>query len=260
MHFHFNFSAIEILWTLQFAAMLVLLVVLQGRDRVRRFPWFTASMVIVALDMLVSHILYRRMPMVVSETIFLAMADLTAIVSLLIVVEIARRAFKDAERALWLSGTAALLMVGAAVLVLWGPWPSYKTLFAASGMVALRLMQLFAQKANLLGDVLTVQLGLLVVIVGRYFHSGWRTHVQRVVIGLATVSLSQLVVSGVQQYIASHATIHSSAEYQHVMDVMTYWRNGNQVVFIVALVWWIACLWIDEPGTEGREPATGNRE
>ena len=42
MHFDFHFTAISVLWTLTFAALLVLLVVLMGRDRARRFPWFTA--------------------------------------------------------------------------------------------------------------------------------------------------------------------------------------------------------------------------
>ena len=48
MHFNFDFSTGQILWTLTFAALLVLLVVLLGRDRARRFPWFTASMVMMA--------------------------------------------------------------------------------------------------------------------------------------------------------------------------------------------------------------------
>ena len=41
MHFNFGFTTIQVLWTLTFAALLVLLVVLLGRDRARRYPWFT---------------------------------------------------------------------------------------------------------------------------------------------------------------------------------------------------------------------------
>jgi hypothetical protein len=26
--------------------------------------------------------------------------------------------------------------------------------------------------------------------------------------------------------------------------------NANSVIFLVVLVWWIICLWIDEPGTK----------
>ena len=43
MHFNFAFTAVQVLWTLTFAAHLVLLVVLLGRDRTRRFPWFTTG-------------------------------------------------------------------------------------------------------------------------------------------------------------------------------------------------------------------------
>jgi hypothetical protein len=54
MHFNFGFTAVQILWTLTFAALLVLLVVLLGRDRARRFPWFTASIVLLTLRLLSS--------------------------------------------------------------------------------------------------------------------------------------------------------------------------------------------------------------
>jgi hypothetical protein len=57
MHFS-GFNTVQILWTLTFAALLVLLVVLLGRDRARRFPWFTASMVLTALRLLASRMLY----------------------------------------------------------------------------------------------------------------------------------------------------------------------------------------------------------
>ena len=43
MHFNFHFTTVQVLWTLTFASLLVLLVVLLGRDRMRRFPWFTAE-------------------------------------------------------------------------------------------------------------------------------------------------------------------------------------------------------------------------
>ena len=62
MHFDFHFTAISVLWTLTFAALLVLLVVLMGRDRARRFPWFTASIVLVALRLLTNRLLHERLP------------------------------------------------------------------------------------------------------------------------------------------------------------------------------------------------------
>ena len=57
MHSNFDFSASQILWTLTFAALLVLLVVLLGRDRARRFPWFTASIATMGLLLLTSQLL-----------------------------------------------------------------------------------------------------------------------------------------------------------------------------------------------------------
>ena len=209
MHFNFDFSTGQILWTLTFAALLVLLVVLLGRDRVRRFPWFTASMALMALRMLAARLLYHRMSMVLSEEIFLALADLGAIIALLIVVEMARRAFAGAERKVWIAATLALLAVGGVVLALWGPWPSFKTLMVASEESALRLMQLFAQKVDLLADVLIIQLGLLVALFGRHYNAGWRSHMQQIVIGLSTASIAQLAIRGTLQHIATHATIHS---------------------------------------------------
>jgi hypothetical protein len=175
MHFNFDFSTGQILWTLTLAALLVLLVVLLGRDRARRFPWFTASMMLLTLRMLAGHLLSNRIAPVVSDWIFLVLADLTAILSMLVVVEIARRAFAGAGRRQWIVGTLGLLAVGGVVLALWGPWPSYKTLFAASDVSTLRVMELFAQKVDLLADVLFVQLGLLVVIFGRNFKAGWHS-------------------------------------------------------------------------------------
>jgi hypothetical protein len=248
MHFHFNFSAAQILWTLTFAALLVLLVVLLGRDRARRFPWFTASMVVMALRMVTSRLLYGKMAPIVSSEIFLALAVVAAIVALLVVVEMARRAFSSASRVAWMIATLVLLAVGGVVLALWGPWPSAKTLFAGSTLGVLRLSQLIAQKAETLADLLVIQLGILVVLFGRRFHAGWRSHVQQIVIGLSTAAIAQLGVRAIWQVIALHTTIHQRADYVRVMALQDKLFNADSVVFLAALVWWIVCLWIDEPG------------
>ncbi len=260
MHFNFDFSTGQVLWTLTFAALLVLLVVLLGRDRVRRFPWFTASMALMAVRMLAARLLYHRMSMVLSEEIFLALADLGAIIALLIVVEMARRAFAGVDRKVWIAATVALLAVGGVVLALWGPWPSFKTLLGASEESVLRLMQLFAQKADLLANVLIIQLGLLVALFGRYYNAGWRSHVEQIVIGLSTASIAQLAIRGALQHIATHVTIHSQDEYQHIIGLMNKLDNANSMIFLAVLVWWILCLWIDEPGAKaaGSEQQTAN--
>jgi len=114
----------------------------------------------------------------------------------------------------------------------------------------LRLMQLIAQKAETLAYLLVIQLGILVVLFGRRFHAGWRSHVQQIVIGLSTAAIAQLVVLIVWQVIALHTAIHQQSDYVRVMALEEKLFNANNVVFVAVLVWWITCLWIDEPGSK----------
>jgi len=248
MHF-LGLNIVQILWTLTFAALLVLLVVLLGRDRARRFPWFTASMVLTAVRLLASRMLYDRIPQITMSKIFLTLAVVEALVTLLVAVEIARRAFAGASRRAWMIGTLALLAVGALVLVEWGPWPAWKTLTAESTLAVLRLTQLVAQKTSLLSNVLTIGLGLLVVLFGSRFKAGWRSHTQQIVIGLSTAAIAQLAVRGIWQLIALHAAPQTQAEFERVMGIQEKLYNANSAIFLAVLVWWIACLWINEPGT-----------
>ena len=120
MHFHFPFTTASILWTLTFAAHLVLLVVLIGRERMARFPWFSASIGLIALRLLVVRLLMGRLPQVTLAGIVVVMLDVTAFVTLMVVVEMARRAFGRARRASWLAGALSLMAVGAVVLMLLG--------------------------------------------------------------------------------------------------------------------------------------------
>jgi len=250
MHLSFPFTVSQVLWTLTFAAQLVLLVVLLGRDRIQRFPWFTASIVLFALRLLAEVLLSGRMAPTVLRVVFLSMADVAAVVGLLVVVEMARRAFGAASRQAWIIGVLALVAVGAGVLYAWGPWPGWKALTADPELTTLRLMQLGAQKADLLMDVLTVELGLLVVLFGRLFKAGWQSHVQRIVIGLSTVALSWLAVQGVWQVIAATVHPHTPEEYERLIGLGGKMVSANKAVYIAALVWWIVCLWRDEPGAK----------
>jgi ABC-type polysaccharide/polyol phosphate export permease len=114
-------------------------------------------------------------------------------------------------------------------------------------------MDLFAQKTNLLANVLFVQLGLLVVVFGRNFKAGWHSHTQQLAIGLTMASLSQLAVHGTLQHFATQVTIHSQDDYKRVVGVMNSLNNAGGIIFIVVLLWWIVCLWNDEPGSKGRD-------
>jgi hypothetical protein len=251
MHFNFDFTAVQILWTLTFAALLVLLVVLLGRDRMRVFPWFTLSMALTAVRLLASRMLYGRMAPITMSEIFLTLAVIEAVVCILVAVELARRAFAGASRKAWLIGTLFLLAAGGVVVYVWSPWPAWQTLTAGGTMGTLRLMQLAAQKMDLLFDVFTVGLCLLVVLFGRSFNAGWRSHTQQILIGLSTASISQMVVRGAWQLVASRAVPHSEAEYQHVIGIQEKLYNGNSALFVAVVVWWIVCLWINEPGSGG---------
>jgi hypothetical protein len=248
MHPNFHFTTVQILWTLTFAAQLVLLVVLLGRDRIKRFPWFSLGILLMALRLLASRLLFGRMPSITLSAIFIVMADLSAVVGFLVVVEMAQRAFAPVKRMAWYSGALAVLIVGGGILAAWGPWPAWKTLSAGSFLADLQLMQLGAQKLDMLVDLLTVELGLLVILLGRSCGAGWRTHTQRIIIGLSTASCAQLAVEGLWQLIARTAVPHSQAEYDRIIGLRDKLFNANGAVFIAVIVWWIVCLWIDEPG------------
>jgi hypothetical protein len=249
MHPNFHFTAVQILWTFTFAAQLVLLIVLLGRDRIKRFPWFTLGIFMMAVRLLASRLLFGRLPQMTLTEIFVIMADVSAIVGFLIVVEMARRAFSGLKPFNWFAGSLTVVVVGVGILAAWGPWPAWKTLTADSFVAAMRLMQLGAQKLDMLVDLLTVELGLLVVLLGRRFGAGWRTHVQRIVIGLSTASIAQLSVQAVWQFIARTAAPHSQAEYERIVGLRDKLFNANGALYVAVLVWWIVCLWNDEPGT-----------
>ena len=91
--------------------------------------------------------------------------------------------------------------------------------------------------------------------VSRY-GAGWRSHVQRIMIGLSTASLAQMGVQGIWEIIARHTTPHSRAEYEHVLGLRRKLLNTNSAVYLLVLIWWIVCLWIDEPGAGLRVPRT----
>ncbi|HEY1160175.1 MAG TPA: hypothetical protein VGE83_06065 [Terracidiphilus sp.] len=248
MHFNFDFTAVQVIWTLTFAAQLILLVVLLGRDRTRRFPWFTASIVLVALRLLASRLLFGRLPPLTLNAIFITMADLAVIVGLLVLLEIARRAFSGVQRRTWIAGTLVLLALGVGILAFWGPWPAWKTLTADSALATLRLMQLGALKGDLLVNLLTVELGLLVVFFGRRYNAGWRSHTQQIIIGLSTASIAQLAAQGIWQIIVRTAAPHTQAEYERILGLRDKLFNASGAIYVAVLVWWIICLWIDEPG------------
>ena len=248
MHFHFDFSANEILWTLTFASLLVLLVVLIGRDRIRRYPWFSTSTAMMGLLLLTTQLLLPRMGRITGVTVYLIISAVDVLITLLVLMEMARRSFKGAGRVAWLIGTLVLLAVGGTVLALWGPWPAWKTLTAAGEYAALRLLQFGVDKGTMFTGVLTVELGLLATLFGRRFGAGWHSHTQRILIGLSTASMAQLALRGTLQAMGAHVQVHSQSDYERAMNLRDRLVHANNVVYLAVLIWWIVCLWFDEPG------------
>jgi hypothetical protein len=253
MHFNFDFSAEQVLWTLTFAALLVLLVVLLGRDRARRFPWFTASIAMMGLLLLTEQLLLSRLPRITGAEIYWVLSFLDVAIGLLVLVELARRSFRGVGKLGWTIGTVVMLAIGATVLVFWGPWPAWKTLTGTSELALIRLLQLAVDKGSSFSSVLTIELGLVITLVGRRFGAGWHSHAQRIVIGLSTVALGQLTLLATLRAIGTHTHIHSQADYERVMGMRDKLIHGNNVLFLCVIAWWIACLWIDEPGAQTGE-------
>jgi len=255
MHLNFDFSAVQILWTLSFAAILVLLVVLLGRDRARIYPVFTTSIVITGLRLLASRLLYGRLAPIPMNAIFLTLALIAGVVSFLVLAELARRVFGCASRLKRSIGTLALLGIVGVILGLWGPWPAWKTLTIDSVIAGLRFEQFVAQKLDAIVDLLSIGLGLLIVIFGRHFAAGFRSHTQQIVIGLSTAALAQTAVRIIWQLIATHAAPTTQAEYERILGLQGKLYNASSAVYVLVLIWWIVCLWINEPGTETATPA-----
>lgn len=249
MHFHFPFTAVQALWTLTFAAQLVLLTVLLGRERARRYPWFTASIAVNALSLLSEELLTGRMAKIPLQAIAGALAEIEAIVGLLVVLELTRLAFAGTSRRTWIVWTLALAALVGGALVALGPWPAtWKDLAWDSVLGRLRLMQFLAQKTDLIASLFAVELGLLAALFGSGFKAGWKSHTQRIAIGLGSFAAASLGAQLAVQHIARTAQFHSRAEYERLVGRVNNLFSASEAVYVAVLVWWIACLWIDEPG------------
>ena len=164
----------------------------------------------------------------------------------------------------WIVNGAGLLLAAGGVLFVWGPWPAAKDLALNSLPGWLGLMKLAAQKGDLLVSLLTVGLGLLVVLFGRHFKAGWRSHTHKIAIGLSTVALASLAIQAALETIVGTAHPHNQQEYDRIFGLpgglISRLLNANSVVYLAALIWWIAWLWRDEPGTSASAPTEAAKE
>jgi hypothetical protein len=245
----------RIVWTLTFAAQLILLVVILGRGRARRYPIFTASIGLFALRMMAEVLLSGRMAQIPLQTTLLTLSNVTVVVSLLVLVELARRGFAGLHRPLWIVNSVGLVLVAGGVLAVWGPWPKWKSLAVETTVGKLHLAQLVAQKGELFVALLTVGLCVLVVVFGRQFKAGWRSHTQSITLGLAAAAVALLALQEILYRM--QATVlrivqaqqpNARQEYQRIVSQAGTLVIINQAIFIAVLIWWIVWLWLDEPG------------
>jgi ABC-type uncharacterized transport system permease subunit len=95
-----------------------------------------------------------------------------------------------------------------------------------------------------------------VVVFGSRFKAGWRSHAQMIVIGLSAVGIVWLTLQKVWQNISQTMHPHTQQEYQHVISLGSTLMRVNDITYLAALLWWIAWLWLDEPGAAGQIPAS----
>jgi hypothetical protein len=71
-----------------------------------------------------------------------------------------------------------------------------------------------------------------------------------------------LALRGIMQGVALHTVIHSRAEYDHILALRDRLYNANSLVYLCVLVWWIGCLWVDEPNeaSDGGTPSGAEAE
>jgi hypothetical protein len=256
---HFPFSFVEVIWTLTFASLLVLLVVLMGRDRVSRYPFFTAAVVMSALEMLARRLLSDKLPPLTSTELFLVLADIGVVVTFLVVIELARRAFRGASRTAWMAGAVVLLAITVITLWRWGPWPARQTIDAHSLLGHLRLMQLGAEKGDLFNYFLFILLTLVAILTGRRFHPGWRSHARQILLGYSVAGITQIVVRVLWQKLASLPAPLTQADFDHRMAMQMRLLNANSSIYLAVVLGWLICLWFDEPGSAtAAESAAGD--
>jgi hypothetical protein len=95
---------------------------------------------------------------------------------------------------------------------------------------------------------------LLVVLFGRRYKAGWRSHTQQILIGLSTAAIAQLGLQVMIERFMKTAAPHNQAELDRILGFRDKLINADNVVYVVVVVWWIVCLWIDEPGAKTEAP------
>ncbi len=264
MHLNMMHITLEqILWALVLAAHLVLLVVLLGRDRTRRFSWFTALTMLSTVRLLADHLLEGKLSTYGFYWQSYALLIAASIFLFGVLIELSRLTFgrgcttgKPLSPLAWQGWTFLLLAVAFTALILWGPWPDMKAMQANRQAYPLLITVVVALKSELFTSMLAILTGLMMMLFGGRFGSGFRSHAVQIVIGLSTVAVARLTVEGITDTIKVTHKITNRADYQHILQLYTRLDNARLVIWLLAILWWIYALWRDEPGATAQASAT----
>jgi len=248
----------QIIWACVLAAHLILLIVLLGRDRISRFPWFTAAITLSVISLLVDHLLNGKLTSMVFYWQSFSAMILAAIFTIFVLIELARRVFSSGRKGLilkangWLGWGFVSVTVAAAAVWAWGPWPSLAQLNAQPSIRGILIMQLVASKSQLFTALLTVEVALLLSLFARRFGFGWRSHPRQIALGLSTNALCILILQVITDLIKRNLHFHSRQEMadgiKHLERLFTNLDNARFALWALVLLWWIYWLWRDEPG------------
>ena len=259
---HWNVE--QILWAVVLAAHLVLLIVLLGRDRSSRFPWFTAVTALSTVHLIADHLLHGKLTSLAFYWQTYTAILLEAILGIFVLIEISRKVFSSGKSGLilkskgWLGGTLITVSIAIGAVWLWGPWPAWKALNAEPKQLPLLLVVLSAMKGQLFLAILTVEVALLLRIFGKRFGSGWKSHAQQIALGLSTYALGFLAVQATTDIIKHTVHLTNREQYEHIVHLFANLDNARFALWFLVLVWWIIWLWRDEPG--GVAPALATAE
>ena len=248
---HWNVE--QILWALVLAGHLVLLIVLLGRDRAARFPFFTAAIAVSAVHLIADHLLNGKLTTVAFYWQSYVAILVEAILGILVLIELARRVFSNYKSGLilnfkgWLGWTLVTVCIAIGAVWLWGPWPTWKALSQEPKELPLLLVVLCAMKGQHFLALLTVEVGLLLRIFGKRFGSGWKSHAQQIMLGLSTYALAFLAVQATTDIIKHTVHLTSREQYEHIVHLFKNLDNGRFALWLLVLLWWIVWLWRDDP-------------
>ena len=249
---HWNIE--QILWALVLATHLVLLIVLMGRDRMSRFPWFSVAIALSTVHLIADHLLHGKLTTVAFYWQSYVGVLLDSILGLLVLIELTRRVFANCKASViltargWLGWTLVTVGVAAGGVWLWGPWPAWSALIADPKQTPLLLVVLSALKSQLFLALLTVEVGLLMRIFGRRFGSRFTSHTQQIMLGLSTYALGFLAVQSTTDIIKHTVHLTNRAEYERIVKLFANIDNARFALWFLVLIWWIVWLWRDEPG------------